>query len=192
MGVFFLIVFAVSLALTGLSFLFGEIGHFSVDHGAAGIGHGDLGHHALGHDAGGSSDYYPSLANSRVLLAGLTLFGAVGYVVTVVGNSGLLALFAAFGGFVVGAFVMYRGIMVPLAEQQSSYRVSRERFYFLEGNVTDPIPENGMGRVTFVVPGSGALQTEAARSEDGRPIIRGAAVVIVEVNPGSLVVRQQN
>jgi len=53
--------------------------------------------------------------------------------------------------------------------------------------VTTPIPENGMGEITFEM--KGQRETASARSMDGIPLSRGRLVVIEKVTGSTVHVR---
>jgi hypothetical protein len=193
----FLLIFFFSLFLVVITTLVGELFQFGgeVAHDVGGVLHGaenlDFGHDAGADSAGQGEVGTPSILSSRVLFAGMTLFGAFGFIATAQDWSPLVAVLVGLLGFFGGGFGMYFGIMMPIARQQGGAQVSRVGFLNLQAQVADEIPENGLGNVTLVAPGSGALHTEAARSVDGARIPRGASVTVVGVNPRALIVKAE-
>jgi hypothetical protein len=71
-----------------------------------------------------------------------------------------------------------------MSRQQGSVHVNESDYVGLEGQVTADIPEGGLGRVTFVVPASGARMSPAARSANGERIPFGTAIKVVGSGTG--------
>jgi membrane protein implicated in regulation of membrane protease activity len=168
----FLIIFGVGLFLTIITFIIGELfdlGDWGSDHGV---------------DVGDS----PSPFSSRVLFVFMTAFGGFGFMGQVwdwpIGGSILAAL--AGGTFVAGGTFFL--IVLPMARQQGSVHLKMEDLVNLTGEVTDDIPEGGVGRVSIVPPGTGARVARAARSQTGAHLPAGTTVRVLNVGPSSLTV----
>ena len=190
MTIAFLTIFIAGFALSVISWVFGELFEFGGDvvEGLSDIDFTpDL---ATGGavDLAAAEGATPSPASSRVVFSALTAFGGFGFIGSSLGwpLAGTLAF--ALGGAAVTSAAMFFGVIVPIARQQGSVRVDRRGYLGLEVSVATGIPQGGVGQVTFADPGSGALVTEAASSQDGRPIPQGAAVKIVRVDAGGVVV----
>src|SRR3989344_4882515 len=70
-------------------------------------------------DLGGHLDTStPSPISSRVLFAGLTTFGGIGYIAAASGVPLLGSSLIAVGGFLLGSVGMYLGIVLPISRQQ--------------------------------------------------------------------------
>jgi membrane protein implicated in regulation of membrane protease activity len=167
----FLIIFGVGLFLTIVTFVIGEL--FDL---------GDWGDH--GAEVGDA----PSPFSSRVLFVFMTAFGGFGFMGQVwdwpVGGAVLAALV---GGIAVAGGTFFL-IVLPMARQQGSVKLHLDDLVNLTGEVTDDIPEGGVGRVTIVPPGTGARVARAARSQTGAHLPAGTAVRVLNVGPGSLTV----
>src|SRR5688572_20396335 len=165
----FLIIFAVGIFLTILTFVLGEL--FDLGSGEADAG-SELGE--------GS----PSPFSSRILFVFLTAFGGFGYLGQAADwNIGLSVLLALAGGVAVAAGTFFL-VVTPMARQQGSVHVNESDYVGLEGQVTSDIPAGSLGRVTFVVPASGARMSPAARSANGERIPFGTAVKVVGSGTG--------
>lgn len=173
---FYLFCFIVGFSLSVLSFLAGAV-HIHLPfrlhlpfHG----GHHGGGLHSSGHaHAGGHFSWF----NASTLLAFLAWFGGTGYILTKYSN--LVAIvslgLATLAGLVSGAIVFK--FMVKL--MHSSEAPLNEADYRVEGSVCTvsmPIRANGTGEVIFLL--GGVRRSAGARSDDGKPIEKGAEVVI--------------
>ncbi|HEX6032286.1 MAG TPA: hypothetical protein VFY90_12715 [Tepidiformaceae bacterium] len=169
----FLIIFFVGLLLTVLVFAVGEI--FDLGDADADTG-GEVGH-------GG-----PSPFSSRILFVFLTAFGGFGFLGDSAGWSVWLSItMALLGGAAVAGGTFFLVVM-PMSRQQGSVHVTEDDYLDREGQVTSEIPEGGLGRVTFVVPASGARVSPAARSANGERIPNGTSVRIISVGTGIVTV----
>jgi membrane protein implicated in regulation of membrane protease activity len=186
---FYLFCFLIGFALSLLSFLAGAV-HLHVPaklhihlpaqalHGKAitGLRGGLRGGHA--HAGGGIS-----WLNASTILAFLAWFGGTGYILA--RNSHLVATLSLLvssavglvGGWMVFAFMAR---IVRISERQML-----DWDYRLEGSVgtlSSAIRENGTGEITFQR--NGAIKSASARSEDGKPLPKGAEVVISRFENG--------
>ena len=184
---FYLFCFLVGFSLSVLSFLAGAI-HIHLPfrlhlpfHG----GHHAGGLHAGGHAHGASSaegasphaDGHFSWFNASTLLAFLAWFGGAGYILTKYSNLVAIASLglATLAGLVSGSIVFK--FMVKL--MHSNETQLNEADYRVEGSlctVTMPIRANGIGEVVFLL--GGVRRSAGARTDDGKPIEKGAEVVI--------------
>jgi hypothetical protein len=156
-------------------------------------GHADAGHGSApahgphdvtpgtGTDSGGAHHGLP-LLNLSSLLAFLTWFGAVGWLLTrLTAWPGPTVLAAALPAGAAGSAVVSLFLRVVLAGE----RTMDPATYRLEGTiarVTVGIPEGGTGEIVFTK--AGARRSEAARSLSGRAVPRGTEVVVVEYERG--------
>lgn len=166
----FLIIFGVGFMLTAVTFVVGELFDF-------GGGEADT----LGAD--GASPF-----SSRVLFVFMTAFGGFGFIAQSA-DWGLPAavLSGLIGGGAVAAGTFFL-IVLPMARQQGTTSLKNEDLLILEGEVTDDIPAGGLGKVTFVPPGTGARVSKAARSQSGGHIAPGTVVRVVNVGATSITV----
>ncbi len=184
----YLVCFWVGLILTALLSLLGGLGHeWNHFHfGGHGIGHGgEIGHGHAGTGADGSSG--PSPMNMYSVLAFLTGFGGIGYVLTTSGMFGGIAilLVAAFIGIALAWFMF----MVMIKLFMRGERVMRLEDYDLVGvlgYVSISIPEKGVGEVKYLM--AETTRSIGARSDSGHQILKGTEVVMVRVEKGLAIV----
>ena len=170
-------------AIAAFGFLFllvmlfvGEI--FGADHEVSAhdlsVDHGDA------YDSGG-----PSIFSARIMAAFLTAFGVGG----VVGRYYDLPHPAASGVGVVSGIVL-SGIVYQFAKflysQQASSDVRMTDLVGRSAEVSVAIPDGGVGQIALSF--RGERSEHIARSADGRPVFRGAEVVITGLRGDSVVV----
>ena len=196
---FYLLCFMVGFSLSVLSFLAGAI-HIHLPfrlhlpfHG----GHHAGGFHSGGHAHGASSAKgasthahgHFSWFNASTMLAFLAWFGGTGYILTKYSNLVAVASLglATLAGLVSGSIVFK--FMVKL--MHSNETQLNEADYRVEGSlctVTMPIRANGIGEVVFLL--GGVRRSAGARTDDGKPIEKGAEVVIERHENGIAYVRR--
>jgi membrane protein implicated in regulation of membrane protease activity len=188
---FYLLCFIVGFSLSVLSFLAGAV-HIHLPfkmhmpfHGAAHAGpghaHGGLSKAgSVGSKAGGG---HVSWFNASTAMAFLAWFGGIGYILSI--RSHLLAavslLFAVLGGS-SAAWLVFK-FMVKLMNAESSHL--KDQDYRHEGlvcTVSLPIRTDGTGEVHFMQ--GGVRRSAGARSHDGKPLEKGAEVVIERYENG--------
>src|SRR5207249_190823 len=153
---FYLLCFLVGFSLSVLSFLAGAVHiHLPVKW--------HLPFH-LGHHWGGS---HGAMRGSLKGGAHISWFNA----------STIMAFLALFGGWVVFRF-MVRLVQVDDAPMTSEDR----RVEGALGTISMPIRENGTGEIIFAL--GGTRRCAGARSGDGKPIEKGAEVVIERYEKG--------
>jgi len=186
---FYLFCFLVGFALSVLSFVAGAV-HIDLPfkwhlpfHGAAG------GHHGGGLHRGGSMGAPISWFNASTTMAFLAWFGGTGYILA--RHSHLFALLSfalaiasgLFAGWVVFKF------MLKLAHTNDAPMTSEDRrVEGALGTISMPIRENGTGEIIFAL--GGARRCAGARSGDGKPIEKGAEVVIERYEKGIAYVKR--
>jgi len=184
---FYLLCFLMGFSLSVLSFFAGAI-HIHLPfrlHLPSYGGHHSGGLHSGGHAHGASSakgasthaDGHFSWFNASTLLAFLAWFGGTGYILTKYSNLVAIASLglATLAGLVSGSIVFK--FMVKL--MYSNETQLNEADYRVEGSlctVTMPIRANGTGEVVFLL--GGVRRSAGARTDDGKPIEKGAEVVI--------------
>jgi membrane protein implicated in regulation of membrane protease activity len=171
-----MMIYAICLVL-GLAFtLFSAfLGHFFGGHDSI-----DAGGHA---ESGLSHTGEPGLSffSPTVLASFVTAFGAVGMILTKIDATHsvwISAPIALASGFVIALGVLWL-FNTMFNKTQSS---SESRVAALVGQtaaIITPIPENGMGEISYVQ--SGSRYTAAARSEKGGMIGAGRTVKITRI-----------
>ena len=178
---FYLTCFLIGLLLTIASFVFGTHFHlpnvlhlhFHMPHAHAGHGSGD-----------GTTPF-----NLTTVLMFLTWFGGAGYVMTHSRSAaaGLAFTVAMVVGFAGGSLMYLFMARVFIANEHPL----REEDYDMTGilaHISSPIRERGTGEVIYTQ--EGTRRSCGARSEDGRPIERGAEVVVMRYEKGIAYVRR--
>jgi membrane protein implicated in regulation of membrane protease activity len=181
---FYLTCFLVGFSLSVLSFLAGAV-HIHLPfrmhmpfHGAGVHAHGSIAKHGSSHDG-----VHMSWFNASTAMAFLAWFGGIGYILSVRSHlASVVALaFAVLGGL-GAAWIVFR-FMVRLMNAESSHL--KDEDYRHEGlvcTVTLPIRENGTGEVIYLQ--NGVRRSAGARSHDGKPLEKGAEVVIERYENG--------
>jgi membrane protein implicated in regulation of membrane protease activity len=187
---FYLFCFLVGFALSVLSFFAGAV-HIHLPfrlhlpfHGAHHVGsaHGTV-------HGGLKGGLHLSWFNASTVMAFLAWFGGTGYILTKHSHiTVLLGLaLATLAGLVAGWMVFV--FMVRLLRsgnpemQDSDYRMEGSI-----GTISLPIRENGTGELIFEQ--NGVRRSAGARSADGRPLEKGAEVVIERYEKGIAYVRR--
>ena len=163
----------------------GDVGHGGhVGHaGHVGdAGHGGHGGHADGFDG-------PSVLNMPTIMAFITWLGGIGYLLrSSLGLSALIVLPLAIVSGLVGGAIMFFLLARVLWPMMSKPLNSAD--YRLPGTparVVSSIREGGVGEIVYSKAGS--RFTAGARAEDGRPIAKGAEVIILNYERGLAIVR---
>jgi membrane protein implicated in regulation of membrane protease activity len=181
---FYLFCFIVGFALSALSFIAGAV-HIHLPFRLHLPFHS--GHHEVSGGLGGGLQI--SWFNASTAMAFLAWFGGTGYLLT--RHSHLLAaaslsiaiLSGLFAGWVVFKF------MVKLVQTGDAPMSSEDRrVEGALGTISMPIRESGTGEIIFSV--GGARRCAAARSGDGKPIEKGAEVVIERYDRGIAYVKR--
>jgi hypothetical protein len=177
---FYLICFAVGLALTGLSLAggFHHHAHFGL-HRAAHTGHA--------HGTGSRGGISP--VNGFTLTAFLCWFGGAGYLLQRYGAfvTPVILVFAALSGLVGGMLVFWflAKVLIP---HDKALTAEETEMTGVIGRVSGTIRGDGTGEILFSQ--NGARRSSAARSENGLPIARNIEVVVMRYERGIAYVRR--
>ncbi|HMI53882.1 MAG TPA: NfeD family protein [Candidatus Saccharimonadales bacterium] len=192
---FYLLCFLVGFSLSVLSFLAGAVhlhlpfkGHLPF-HGWHGVG----GHLPTGHAGGPAANcQHPSHShggshlswfNASTMMVFLAWFGGIGYILAT--HSRLIGAvtmgFAIFAGL-SAAWLVFKFMVKLMNEEGSHLKDEDYRHEGLVCTVTSPIRENGTGEVVFLQ--AGVRRSTGARSHDGKPVEKGAEVVIEKYENG--------
>ncbi|MEG9437153.1 hypothetical protein JAO29_13425 [Edaphobacter sp. HDX4] len=184
MSTFFIITFATGLILSLLSVVGGfghfHLGHLHLDHPIA-HGHGP---HGGGHNAGISS------VNAFTVLAFLTWFGGVGYLLhrSAAFPLSVVLVLAVVSGF-AGAALLWATLFKVLLPHERVLDVADTEMGGVLARVSNGIRAgDGVGEIIFSQ--TGARRASAARSEDGHAIDRGVEVVVIRYERGVAYVRR--
>jgi membrane protein implicated in regulation of membrane protease activity len=148
------------------------------------VGHAHIGAHGLAHSHAGhpGPDHPWLILNVSTLVAFLTWFGAVGYLLLhAAGWSLLLALPLSLVGGTAAAMLV--GIVI--AKIRAGDRPLDPADFRLEGTIAKvsvSIPEQGVGEVIFTL--ADRRRSEAARGESGQAIPRETEVAILRYDNG--------
>ncbi len=178
LGAFYLVCFLFGAVFTTLSLLSG-VAHLPLAGGhVLHLGHGVHVHgaHAPGHENS------PAF-NLGSVLAFLTWFGGVGFLLHTLSPLGLLVvlLLSLAAGFVGGTLIAFfvAGFLWPAQTvmDPAQYRLDGTR-----GRITAAIPAGGTGEISYSK--AGTHRSDAARSLDGQAIPHGTEVVILTYTHG--------
>jgi len=182
---FYLLCFIVGFSLSVLSFLAGAV-HIHLPFRLHLPFH--VAHHGGAGGAAKASAHIPWL-NMSTLLAFLAWFGGTGYILTT--RSHLVALaslgFATLAGLVAG-WLVFRFMLKLMRGGDSELNDADYRIEGSVGSISVPIRERGTGEVIFSL--AGVRRGAGARSDDGKPIEKGAEVVIERYEKGIAYVRR--
>lgn len=160
---FFGLVFSVAALLLGFA---------DLSLGGAHIGHGD---HGGGHDG-------PSTLNIGVILAFITWFGGIAYLLRDgLGLFAPISVLLGLGAGVVGGYLVRR-LFIYARSQETILNPEDYRLPGVIAKVTSSIREGGTGEVMYVQ--QSVRQVSAARADKGVAIPRGTEVVILRRDKG--------
>ena len=181
---FYLFCFLVGFSLSVLSFLAGAV-HIHLPlkwHLPFHWGHHGGGLH---HGVGGHISWF----NASTMMAFLAWFGGTGYLL--IRYSHLVAFVSLAIALAAGSFagwVIFK-FMVKLVQTNDAPMTDDERrVEGALGTISMPIRENGTGEIIFALGGS--RRCSGARSDDGKPIEKGAEVVIARYEKGIAYVKR--
>jgi membrane protein implicated in regulation of membrane protease activity len=179
---FYLICFAVGLALSVLSFV-GGFGHFHVGH--LHLGHSHVGHHArVGHTHSNG----PSPFNMFTAMAFLCWFGGAGYLLTHYRFSIAPIVFVLATGIgVAGAALIFAFLTKVLLPHERVLLPEDTEMRGIIAKVSSPLRPDGLGEILFSL--DGTRRCAAARTENGQLIERDAQVLVVRYDNGVAWVR---
>ena len=161
---------------------------FAIMSGAMGwlsdLGGGDIHVDASGHlDTGHAHPISGTIV--AVFITGFGAGGTLGHYLFHWGTAGTLAM--ATGSGLVLATAAFLTLDLIFSQTQAGSEFAPDAMIGRGAEVTTPIPENGMGEITFEM--KGQRETASARSLDGAPLPRGRLVVIEKVTGSTVHVR---
>ena len=196
LATFYLICFVVGFAFSVISFLMGVHlpGKFHLPH----LGHGGHVHlpHAGGHAAPGGGARGSSARaggdvspiNSVTLMAFLTWFGGIGYILTRYSVVlGVLTLMLAVLGGLGGAGLIFLFMAKVLVRPDEAMDPADYEMVGTLGKLSVSIRAGGTGEIVYVQ--GGTRKSVAARSEDGSAMDKGAEVAVTRFEKGIAYVR---
>lgn len=180
----------------GYSVVSAVFGSHGLDHGG-GLEHGGGFDHSGFDHAGGTEGHQaadngnmPSPFNPLVIASAITAFGAIG----LIGKAGFswsdffsAVIALGFAGAIGAA--MFFGIVKVMYNQQSNSVFSLEQLEGIEAEVITPVPEKGLGEITYVI--NGMRSSLSAKSLGNVQIQRGRKVIIREVAGNYAVVQEK-
>lgn len=166
------ILFTVGSLVLGAADIGGHGGH-GADHGGADHGVGD---HPLA-----------NLFNVSAILAFITWFGGVGYLVrNGLGWHWLLAILIGVGGGILAGCVVLWFIRTVLRNPDDVLDPHDYERVGLLARVSSPIRSGGVGEIVWEQ--RGARMVTSARAADSEPIPRGTEVLVLRVERGMAIV----
>jgi asparagine N-glycosylation enzyme membrane subunit Stt3 len=141
--------------------------------------------HAGGHGGGTHISWF----NASTVLAFLAWFGGVGYLMTKYSHieTAFIVVISTFAGMAAG-WVVLRFLIKLVGPSDEPLRESDRRIVGALGTVSMTIRENGTGEIIFPI--GGGRRCSGARTEDGKPIEKGAEVVIERYEKGIAYVKR--
>jgi len=195
----YMVCFLVGFALSVLSLLVGAFHIHLPGHLGSLFHHGHAPHfatgmhpHAHGADSGGGGGSRLgaeiSPFNFSTLMAFLTWFGGVGYLMTTVYHMWFVPALAVavLAGFVGGSIVFWYLAKVMMAHDHTM-DPAESRIIGAVGTIGNPIRAGGTGELIYVQGGS--RKTAAARAESGLAIAKGTEVAVTRFEKGIAYVR---
>jgi len=182
---FYLACFGIGFVLSLLG-AFGGTFHWPFS-GSSSAWHGfhlpDLHHTAHGHGGAGISPY-----NFATLMAFLSLFGGVGYLLSRHGGlAGFVVAGIAIAAGLAGAALVFSFLTRVLLRHERSLDAADYEMVGVLGRVTVPIREGGTGEVVYSQ--GGTRKSVGARTENGGAMARGSEVVVTRFERGIAYVR---
>jgi len=182
---FYLLCFLVGFSLSVVAFLAGAV-HihlpFKWHLPFQGAHHG-------GHLAGGKGGALLSWFNASTVLAFLAWFGGTGYLLTKHSRLvGLLILSVSTLTGLLAGWSVFRFMLKLVSSEDLPMTSQERRVEGALGTVSMPIREGGTGEIIFPI--GGVRRCAGARSEDGKPIEKGAEVVIARYEKGIAYVKR--
>jgi membrane protein implicated in regulation of membrane protease activity len=185
---FYLFCFIFGFSLSVLSFLAGAVhihlpfkAHLpfhGASHGGVTPSHGGIGKPASSHSAG-----HVSWFNASTVMAFLAWFGGIGYILSAHSHLvGIIALAFAIAGGLSASWAVFK-FMVKLMNTEGSHL--KDEDYRHEGlvcTVTMPVRADGTGEIMYMQ--NGVRRSAGARSCNGKPLEKGAEVVIERYENG--------
>lgn len=128
------------------------------------------------------------IINPPVLLAFITLFSAGGYLLEEMTswNSYLIAGFSLVSALIL-VTILNVFVLIPIKNAEQSMAYTDQSLIGRQGKVVVPIPSDGFGQI--IIESKTALITKAAVSFDNKNIDIHTNVIVVEIKPGSLIVK---
>lgn len=181
---FYLLCFLVGFSLSVVSFLAGAV-HIHLPfkwhlpfHGAHHGGHTGL-----------KGAAHLSWFNASTVLAFLAWFGGTGYLLTRHSRLvGLLILCVSTLIGLVAGWSVFRFMLKLVSSEDLPMTSEERRIEGAVGTVSMPIREGGTGEIIFPI--GGVRRCAGARSDDGKPIEKGAEVVIARYEKGIAYVKR--
>jgi|SRR5271170_2474901 len=182
----YLFCFLVGATLSVFSFLAGAI-HLHLPFNIHLPFHApQVGHlHGASHGGGAHISWF----NASSVLAFLAWFGGVGYLMTNYSHveTFFIVATASMAGIAAG-WVVLRFLIALVGPGDEPLREEDRRVIGSLGTVSMTIRENGTGEIIY--PLGGTRRCSGARSEDGKPIEKGAEVVIERYEKGIAYVKR--
>lgn len=185
----FQICFYTGVLYTVISFLLGQLLDF------AGFG-GDL-------DAGGDMDIdvdggidldgdlsgVPVSPLKPITIAAfVTVFGGLGMILLRSSYGPLLSAAVAAASALLVSYILYRFIIVPLHRAQNTSAVSQAALIGSLAYATLLMEEGKFGKIRYTVEGN--TYSAPAKSVDGKMIVKGAPVVIIDIKKNTFYVKE--
>ncbi len=183
---FYLFCFIVGFLLSVLSFVAGAVNiHLPFKMHFPFLGS----HHIAGAHGGFRTGFHLSWLNASTAMAFLAWFGGTGYLLA--RHAHLLALISlgiSIGAGLFAAWMVFKFMVRLMSTSDAPMKSEDYRIEGSLGTISMPIRENGTGEIIFSL--AGVRRCAGARSEDGKPVEKGAEVVIERYENGIAYVKR--
>lgn len=167
----------VALAVLGVSGQFHADLHLGGDTGGHGVSPAADGAQAGGHPSG------PHFFNLYSILAFVTAFGGVGYVLASTGVvGGLAALLCAVAIGLILAWVVFTVLWRLVKHGERVMHTEDYNLVGMLGYLSTAVPPGGVGEMKYTL--DETIRSIGARSSSGNQIAKGTEVVILAINSG--------
>ncbi|HLF06179.1 MAG TPA: hypothetical protein VI893_03220 [Thermoplasmata archaeon] len=129
----------------------------------------------------------PNALGIPTVLAVLSLFGLVGYAVTVSYGDIVLGVVVGLAGGILTGILLYLGLRYLFLTQEASSDLRFEDLIGKSGEVSIPISRDGAGQVVVISPVRGRIPVKATARDD---LATGEMVTVVGVAGGGIVVER--
>lgn len=129
---------------------------------------------------------HPSPLKPIVIATFLIVFGGTGMIGEIYGLGYFAALGLAVALGTAVAWIIFRGVVVPLYRLQNTSAATQDQLIGLEALVTTPIYENGFGTISYRYKDN--IYNAPAKSLTGRYIPQGQRTAIVRIEGKAFIV----
>ncbi|OGO77873.1 MAG: hypothetical protein A2Y23_11195 [Clostridiales bacterium GWB2_37_7] len=181
----FQVCFYTGVLYTVISFLLGQLLDFA---GVGGEVDTDMDIDLDGGSQGDATGASVSPIKPVTIEAFVTVFGGTGMILLKNNYSALISLMAAAAMGLTISYLLYRLIIVPLHNAQSTSAVSQRELVGSLAYTVLPMKDERFGKLRYTVEGN--TYSAPAKSVDGKMIAKGVPVVIIDIKKNIFYVKE--